>query len=66
MLTRRCKDVVNTGAYVTNTQINRRLCRSPEVGWVLEITRMATMVDNPEGSTRESELLVKAAEILQK
>ena len=39
-----------------HTQINRRLCRSPEVGWLLEMTRMATMLDNPEGSTRESGL----------
>ena len=62
VLRRRCQDVVNTGAYVANTQINRRLCRSPEVGWVLEMTRMATMLDIPEGSTRESELLVKATE----
>ena len=62
MLRKICKDVVNTGAYVANKQINRRLCRSPEVGWVLEMTRMATMLDNPEGFTRESELLVRATE----
>ena len=45
-----------------HTQINRRLCRSPDVGWVLEMTRMATMLDNPDESTRESDLLVKATE----
>ena len=47
----------------TQTQMNRKLCRSPDVCWVLETTRMATMLrDNPEGSTRESGLLVKATE----
>ena len=42
--------------------MNHRLYSSPEVGGVLEIIIMVTMLDNPEGSTRGIELLVKAIE----
>ncbi|CAB1096129.1 unnamed protein product [Ectocarpus sp. CCAP 1310/34] len=57
-VTRCCKHWRLCGQH---TQINRRVCRSPEDGWVLEMTRMATMADSQEGSTRESELLVNSS-----